>query len=58
MDFGYLTIPGDYSDCDVLEEEKETISKNDEICVKTKKDIWRWRVLLIPYSRKKRIVHI
>ena len=37
MAFDDLTIPGDYSDCDILEEEKESISKNDEICVKTKK---------------------
>ena len=29
-----LTIPGDYSDDDILEEEKETISKNDEVWTK------------------------
>ena len=48
--FDDLNIPGDYSHYDILEEEKEIISKNDEVWVKTKKDIWRGRVLLIPYS--------
>ena len=37
MDFDDLTIPGGYSDYDILEEEKETISKNDEVWFKTKK---------------------
>ena len=37
MDFDELTIPGDYSDYDILEEEKETISKNDEVWFQTKK---------------------
>ena len=32
-----LTITGDYSDCDILEEEKDTISENDDVWVKTKK---------------------
>ena len=36
MDFYDLTIPGDYSDYDILEEEKETISLNDEVWVKIK----------------------
>ena len=36
MSFGDLTITGDYSDYDILEEEKETISKNDESWIKTK----------------------
>ena len=36
MAFYYLTIPDDYSDCDILEEEKETTSKHDEFWVKTK----------------------
>ena len=31
-----LTIPVDYGDLDILEEEKETISKNDEVWFKTK----------------------
>ena len=35
MDFCALTITGDYSDYDILEKEKETISKNDEVWVKT-----------------------
>ena len=43
MDFYDLTIPGSYSDYYILEKEKETISKNDEVWVKTKKQIWRER---------------
>ena len=50
MSFDDLTVPGDYSDYDILVEEKETISIIDEVWVKTKKEIWRGRVLLIPYS--------
>ena len=53
-----LISSGDYSDYNILEEEKGSISKNDVIWVKTKKLIWRGRVLLIPYSKKKRIVNI
>ena len=49
----YLTITGDYSDYDILEEEKDTISEKDDVWVKTKKEIRRGRVLLIPYSKKK-----
>ena len=48
-----LTITGDYSDWDILEEEKDTISEKYDVWVKTKKEIWRGRVLLIPYSPKK-----
>ena len=48
-----LTITGDYSNYDILEEEKDSISENDAVWVKTKKEIWRGRVLLIPYSKKK-----
>ena len=51
MSFDRLTIPVDYSDYDIFEEERETISKNDEVWVKTKKGIWIGRVLLIPYSK-------
>ena len=40
MYFDNFTIPGDYSDNDMLEEEKETISKNDEVWVKIKKEIF------------------
>ena len=54
MAFDDLTIPSDYSDHDILEEEKETISLNDEVWVKTKKDIRRVRVMLIPYSKKRK----
>ena len=53
-----LTITGAYSDYNILEEEKDTIAKRDDVWVKTKKEIWRGRVLLIPYSKKKRIVNI
>ena len=48
-----LTITGDYSDYDILGEEKDTISEDDYVWVKTKKEIWRGRVLLIPYSKKR-----
>ena len=58
MSFDGLTIPGDYSDCDILEEEKETISKNDEVWIKTKRDIRKGMVLLIPYSKKRRTASI
>ena len=37
MAFDDLTIPGDYSNYDILEIEKETIYKNDEVWVKNKK---------------------
>ena len=50
MAFDDLTITGNYSDYYILEEEKETISKNDDVWVRTKNDIWIERVLLIPYS--------
>ena len=36
MYFYDLTIPVNYSYYDILEEEKETISKNDEVWFKTK----------------------
>ena len=32
-----LTITGDHSDYEILEEEKDTISENDVVWVKTKK---------------------
>ena len=48
-----LTITGDYSDYNILEEEKDTISEKYDVWVKTKKEIWRGRVLSIPYSKKK-----
>ena len=31
-----LTITGDYSDYNILEEEKDTITENDDVWVKTK----------------------
>ena len=58
MDFDDLTIPGDYSDYDIFEGEKENISLNDEVWVKSKKDIWKGRVRLTPYSIKNRAVNI
>ena len=48
-----LTITGDYSYYDILEEERDAITKNDDVWVKTKQEIWRGRVLLIPYSKKR-----
>ena len=45
-----LTIAGDYSDHNILEEEKDTITENDDVWVKKK--ICRGRVMLIPYSKK------
>ena len=36
LSFDDLTIPGDYSDYYIFEEEKETISKNDEFWIKNK----------------------
>ena len=48
-----LTTTDDYSDYEILEEEKDSISENDVAWVKTKTKIWRGRVLLIPYSKKR-----
>ena len=45
-----LTITGDYSDSDILEEEKDTISEKDYVWVKKKRI---GRVLLIPYRKKR-----
>ena len=58
MDFDELTINGNYSDYYIFEEEKETITEDDNVWVKTKREIWRGRVLLITYSKQKRIVNI
>ena len=58
MAFYDLTIPGDYSDYDIFQEEKETIPKNYEVWVKTKKEIRRCGLLLITYSKEKKIVNI
>ena len=57
MSFDDLTIPGDYNDYDIFEEEKN-ISKNDEVLIKTKKEIWIGRVLLITYSKKEDSEHL
>ena len=46
------TITGDYSDYDVLDEEKENISLNDIVRVKFKKAIQQGIVIQIPYSIK------
>ena len=53
-----LISTGDYSDHKILDEEKDHIYKNDLVWVKTKKETRRGRLLLIPYSKKKRIVNI
>ena len=37
MALGDLTITGNYSDYDILEEEKDTINENNNFWVKTKK---------------------
>ena len=58
MDFDEWTITGNYSDYDILEEEKETINKNDNVWVKNKKYIWRGRVLLISYIKKEDSEHL
>ena len=50
MDFDDLTITGNYSDYDILEEEKEAITENYNVWFKTKKKIRREIVLLITYS--------
>ena len=36
MSSGDLTITGDYSDCNILEEEKDNITENYDVWVKTK----------------------
>ena len=36
MPFNNFTIPVDHSDYDILEEEQKTMSKNDEVWIKTK----------------------
>ena len=50
--FDNLTITGDYSDYDVLEEEQDTVSLNDIFWIKVKKEIWQGRLIQIPYSIK------
>ena len=57
MSSEHWTITGDYIDYNILEEEKDTITENDHVWFQ-KIQIWRGRVLLIPYSKKKRIVNI
>ena len=37
MSFDELTITGNYSDYDILEEEKDTITENKNFWIKTKK---------------------
>ena len=50
ISFDNLTITGNYSDYDILEDEKENITKNANVWVETKKEIWIGRELLIPCS--------
>ena len=47
-----LISTGDYSDYNISEREKDSISKNDFSGSKQKKT-WRGWVLLIPYSKKR-----
>ena len=47
-----LTITGDYSDYNILEEEKDTISENDDVCVKTKQNMER-RITVNSLQKKK-----
>ena len=58
MDFDDLTITGNYSDCDILEEEKEAITKNYNVWVKTKKEIWGDIALLIFTVKKEDSEHL
>ena len=46
MAFDDLTIRRDYNDYDILTEENVTLSLNDEIWNKTKKEIWRGIIML------------
>ena len=48
-----LISSGDYSGYNILDEENDLISKNDLVWIKTKKEIWRGSVLLIPYRKNK-----
>ena len=58
MAFDDLTITGNYSDYYILEEEKEAITENENVWVKPPPQIWRWRVLSIPYSKKEDSEHL
>ena len=58
MAFNDFNITGDYSNYDILEEEKETVLFNNNVWVKTKKKILRGRVMLITYGHIQRIVNI
>ena len=51
--FDDLDIPVNYSDYDILEEEEETIYKNDEVCIKTKEKIRRGNILLVTQNKKR-----
>ena len=53
MDFDLSKISGDNGDCDMLEEEHETIYLNDIVWVHVKKSIWLGRVMQIPFSDRK-----
>ena len=52
MLFDDLTITGDYSDYNVLDEEQEIFILNDIFWVKLKKEICQVRVIQTPYSIK------
>ena len=53
MDFDDLTIPGGYSDHDILGEEKDTISNNNEVQIRTK-NIYMVRDSTVNSLQKKR----
>ena len=48
-----MNIPGDYNDYEIFEEEKETKSSHDEVLVKTREDMWRGRLMINPYCKKR-----
>ena len=50
MDFDELTIHSDASAYDILEEEHETISLNDIVTFRVITEIWKGRVMQIPFS--------
>ena len=52
MAFDDLTITDNYSYCDILEEEKETITENHNVWDKKQKKC-RGKLLLIIYSKKR-----
>ena len=52
-----LTITGDYSDYNILEEENDTMTKNDNVWVKRKQNMEK-KSIVYSLQLKKRIVNI